>query len=410
MSRTLLILATHFIDENVILEYRKMKTTPNVDALLMINNTECKFEIHSRVEDKIFFNIKAKCFFFDEKLSDEMHLPYLLEGNKKIFAKTALHNGDYKFYYVRKFFPDYDFYWMIEYDVFCNGETYSGFLGKFADNRADLLIQELKKSDKVNNHGYFQAIDWAYEESKNICTGLFAAVRLSARAIDFLYRKRLEQGNIFLSDSLNAKQWIFCEVFVPTELMRGGFTCENLDEPRVRFLPPIYLNDTRIFLRPDNHLYHPVKSVRPQIEKMNALYNNLFFNFRKVFLLQLSEILHEIPALKNLPFQVDENFDSLVIKLRGNNLRCETWFLTESYYGSLVQIYVAVIFEGEYLEYFKAVKKYLDFSQMQSVKILQSSKGEMLACSIETFDNVSQTADVIKILVEMAFTIFKEKL
>ena len=52
--KTLLVLGTHFIDENVISEYRKMKNTPNVDAVLAIDNTNPKIEFENRVENKIF--------------------------------------------------------------------------------------------------------------------------------------------------------------------------------------------------------------------------------------------------------------------------------------------------------------------------------------------------------------------
>ena len=56
--KTLLVMATHFIDAAVISEYRKMKNTPNVDAVLAINNNECKFDFKSRVE--IFF-LRERC-------------------------------------------------------------------------------------------------------------------------------------------------------------------------------------------------------------------------------------------------------------------------------------------------------------------------------------------------------------
>lgn len=61
--KTLLVLATHFIDESVISEYHKMKNTPNVDAVLAINNTEYKFNFQSRIEDNVFFGTTCKCFF-----------------------------------------------------------------------------------------------------------------------------------------------------------------------------------------------------------------------------------------------------------------------------------------------------------------------------------------------------------
>ncbi|MBQ7705616.1 MAG: hypothetical protein IJT73_09355 [Selenomonadaceae bacterium] len=315
--KTLMILGTHFVDENVISEYRKMKNTPGVDAVLAIDNTNPKIEFQSRVEDKIFFDTSVKCFFFDSKLHDEFQLHHFIENGEQNFKKNMYENGDYRFYYFRKYFPDYDYYWMIDYDVFCNAENYAGFLEKFADNRADLLIQGLAETKK-SDEGFLKNLDWLYNDEDKIYQGLFAVVRLSARAIDFLYQKRLELGKIFRNSAAQFKQWVFCEVFVPTALINGGFICENLNEERVKFLPHIYLNDERFFLQPDNHLYHPVKSVKAEIEKMKKQYADLFFCFRKNFFIQLAENLNSISNFKNFPIHCDENFNSLVIDLSGN--------------------------------------------------------------------------------------------
>ena len=108
-------------------------------------------------------------------------------------------------------------------------------------------------------------------------------MRLSARAIDFLYRKRLEQTKLFKNSTVKNKNWAFCEIFVPTELMNGGFICEELNEERGMFTPHVYLNDERIFLKPDNHLYHPVKSVKTEILRMQNLMTTCFFISEKIF-------------------------------------------------------------------------------------------------------------------------------
>ena len=398
MSRTLLVLATHFIDENVISEYRKMKNTPNVDAVLAINNNECEFDFKNRVEDRIFFDTNCRCFFFDSKLNEEFGLPIFIDNNKNSFEKTNYHNGDFRFYYIRKYFSDYDYYWQIEYDVFCNAENYVGFLDKFANNYADLLIQNLKKQNDAND-SYVQGTDWIYHNLDMIYVGVFPVVRLSARAIDFLYHKRLEHGNIFRNSAFTNKQWVFCEVFVPTELMNDGFICENLNEKRIRFLPHIYLNDERIFLQPDNHLYHPVKSVNAEISKLQKQYADLFFCFRKNFLIHLAEKLNY------------ENFNFMLIDLTGNGggLRCETWFINDIY-GNVAKLYSAVVFEGDYLEHFKIIEQYIAVNKIPSVQILENSKCKMLAYGTTTFDNVQQVANVSKILIEMTFTILQEKI
>lgn len=324
MKRTLLVLGTHFIDENVISEFRKMKNTPNVDAVLMIDNTNPKIEFKNRVENKTFFGTNCKCFFVDQELNDELQLPYFEEGGKKDFAKNSLHNGDFRFYYLRKFFKDYVYYWLIEYDVFCNAENYAGFLKKFDQNHADLLIQDLLGGNKIKT-SYIERIEWVYNDLEKVFQGLFAVVRLSARAIDFLNKRRLDHIKIFHSSNMEDKRWIFCEIFVPTELVNAGFICEDLGEKRVKFLPQIYLNDERIFIKPDNHLYHPVKSVKSEISKIEKQYADLFYSFRKIFLTNLAEKLNQIPIVKDLQIQFAEDFSSVVIDLlnrRGGQATC----------------------------------------------------------------------------------------
>ena len=414
--KTLLVLGTHFIDENIISEFRKMKSTPNADAILAINNTECKIEFKSRVENRIFFDTSVKCFFFDSSLNDELQLPHFNFFGAKKFEKVMYANGDYRFYYIRKFFPDYDYYWLIEYDVFCNAENYEGFLDKFADNPADLLIQSFGKGNK-RSADYFQGMDWIYNDMEKVYAGLFSVVRLSARAVNFLYKRRLEHKEFFQNSTDKNKLWIVCEAFVATELINGGFICENLNEERVKFLPYVYLNDERIFLKPDNHLYHPVKSVKSEISKILNQYADLFFCFRKVFLTSLVENLISNCAvnLKDFPIKFDENFNSVIIDMsgkmgEGGGLSCEVWFITDKIYNSAAQLYSAIVFKGEYLKYFKILEQYIDFRKMHSVQILENSTCKMVAYHTEKFDNVSQVANVTKLLIEMIFTILREKI
>ena len=64
MSKTLLILSTHFVNEAVISEYLKMQNTPNVDAILAIDNNAYKYDFTQRIENKVFYGSSVKCFFF----------------------------------------------------------------------------------------------------------------------------------------------------------------------------------------------------------------------------------------------------------------------------------------------------------------------------------------------------------
>ena len=227
---------------------------------------------------------------------------------------------------------------------------------------------------------------------------MFAVVRLSARAIDFLYKKRLEHFKPFTNSSVPNKKWIFCEIFVPTELTNGGFICENLNEPHVLFFPNIYLNDKRIFLKPDNLLYHPVKSVSAEFEKIKSLYADLFFYYRKNFFIHLYEKLSSEDNLKDLPVEFNESFTSMVMDLsQGGGLHCDTWILNEVVYGAIDKIYAAVVFEGEYLKYFKLIEQCIDVKKMPSFQIFYNDTCKMLEYTLP-YDNVLQATHIIKIL------------
>ena len=94
---------------------------------------------------------------------------------------------------------------------------------------------------------------------------IFPVVRLSAGAIDFLYRRRKELSRKFREEKIENAQWPNCELFVPTELCNSGFASSDLNEEFVRFTPNFYLNDIRCFEKPDNRLYHPVKYIGKDI-------------------------------------------------------------------------------------------------------------------------------------------------
>lgn len=407
--KTLLVLATHFIDENIISEFRKIKNTPNVDAVLAIDNTNPKIEFQSRVENKIFFDTTCKCFFFDSKLNDEMQLPqftYFKNWIYKNFGDIMWNNSDYRFYYLKKFFPNYDYYWLLDYDVFCNAENYAGFLEKFSDNTADLLINKLRTEENNGKWEWCHHLKWIYK-TPEIYAGFFAVVRLSARAIDFLYKKRLEHKKIFQNTAENLKRWPGSEAFVPTELMNAGFVCENLNAEHLNYKPDIYLNDERIFLNPDDNLYHPVKSVKTEISKMQAQYDNLFLLYQKVFFNSLAEKLVEISIMKNLSMHFDKNFNYVVLALPsmgGINLalRYEARFMQG-------KIFVSLAFEGEYEKYFEILNQCSGLNQLQPLQMMKTAEGKVLSHVVPTLDNVSNVATAMKILIESTYHILQEK-
>ena len=393
MNKTLLILSTHFVDENVISEYKKMRDTPNVDAILAIDNNAYKCNFKNRIEDKNFYGVNVKCFFFDSKLHDEMNLPYFAENGKKDFASVVWYNGDCRFYYVRKFFPDYEYYWQIEYDVFCNSPTYEGFLKKFEGNDCDLLIEKFSLGQKAGESRWEFNLDWIYKNYA-IYGGFFPVVRLSARAVDFLYKRRLEHAKIY-----NYKgDWVFCELFVPTELMNNGFSCANLNEPNIHF-ENIYLNDNRIFLTPDNKLYHPVKSARDEINKLKK-------SLRKFFLEKLIGISFRINVtdLKNLPIRCNDDFTFLSIP----NKATPELYYTIQFMGRWILI--ALNCEGRFANT-DIIRRFVTNVNLKGFGFLGNDKIITIIKDIpENFDDLQSAVDVFKKLIYCSQSIIEENL
>ena len=264
MAKTLVYMRTHVIDKGVISEFLKLKNTCGYDCILLIDNHKELFVPKSEKKyicEKEFFGHKIKCFFTDDILyKDHFNLPYYSEQNdNKDFAKMMWYCADYVFYAVRKFFPDYERYWQFEYDVYCNGDSYKPFLNEYDVKDEELIIARLENCAEMDECFWADKADWVYASNITKYSSFFPIVRISGKAIDFLYNKRLEHLNKF--DPHNAlDRWIFCEIFVPTELLNAGFKATSIDNQPMRFVPNYDLNEDRIFENPDNKIYHPVRA------------------------------------------------------------------------------------------------------------------------------------------------------
>lgn len=271
-NNSVIFFTTHIINKAIISEFKKICKTDGYDTVLCLDNSSNSFtsESDSPIQELEFYGEKYKCFLLDENIHKYMNLPNYTCQKDQSFKSIMWSNGDYRFYYIRKYFPNYDYYWQTEYDVFCNAESYKDFLDEFKDDNADLISQEKATNSKTTMETwYWNAKDeWIYKDVKKY-SSFFPVVRLSSKAIDFLYEKRLEHGKIF--SQLNDKtdnRWIHCEMFVPTELINNGFSHRYFEE-YLYYKPEIDLNNDRVFEKQNGRLYHPIKG--NYIERLNVL-------------------------------------------------------------------------------------------------------------------------------------------
>ncbi len=264
MAKTLVFMRTHIISQGVISEFLKLKNSVDFDCILFVDNNKNiltgNFDNPIQCLDFFGGHVKnIKCFLFNEKIFNSLGLPYYAKRNKnKSFAEIMWYCADYMFFAVKKYFPEYDYYWQLEYDVFCNGNSYQPFFNRYNGLNSDLIITGTDKVNANSQWYWVKKTDWIYKKVQ-LYGSFFPIVRLSSTAIDFLFKRRLEIAEVFSQVSANKKnRWIHCELFVPTELLNNGFSAAKLNEP-LRFLPNYDLNEDRIFENPDNKIYHPVK-------------------------------------------------------------------------------------------------------------------------------------------------------
>lgn len=141
--------------------------------------------------------------------------------------------GDYCYYAARIAFPEISHFWLVEYDVLFSFENSSEFFSRYSGMpEVDFLAARVGEAEK----------DWAWTEMMNAVDGpiyrsFFPVTRMSAPAIDHCYKKRRVD---FDSNSIPFERWPNDEVFVPTNLVRRGFTVKDLNCVPRTYRPTLY--------------------------------------------------------------------------------------------------------------------------------------------------------------------------
>jgi hypothetical protein len=144
--------------------------------------------------------------------------------------------GDYALYLAYTKFPNYDFYWMIEHDVFFNfGDLKRVFFEFDKWTRCDFLTVDLAK----------QLPDWHWFAASKIWYDtpwkcVFPVARFSRGATEHLFSRRIFHSTI-LKQELSQSGGIFYgkgpeqiwpndEAFVASTLKSGKFVCRDIND------------------------------------------------------------------------------------------------------------------------------------------------------------------------------------
>ena len=251
-ARTCVIIRTHYVDEQVL---------RLIDALAAAGPHDL-------------------CVFADERLA-----PLPLDGVRKVALTEELmarlrilstpdvgwRCGDYGFYAVCETLPRYDYYWLIEGDVYFNCDP-ADFFRRHEGCGSDFLSANLRPRDA---EWFWHAAMQLYRQDVYGCS--YALVRLSRRAAEFLLERRQRLTEEHIRERRRARLWPNDEAFTATELLNNGYRCDELGEignpvnvgGQGTF--GVILPYNRLRLRGyDGRIYHSVYSGRRLFEKAKA--------------------------------------------------------------------------------------------------------------------------------------------
>ncbi|BBS87774.1 MULTISPECIES: hypothetical protein [Aeromonas] len=271
---------------------------------------------------------KQVCLVVDETLRE---VPVPSRYNKVGYNKNTLNKlglaipnqvgwrcGDYNFYIAAEYFKDFENYWVIEPDIYFNYENLSDFFECFDGLSFDMLAPEFSKRPS----------DWFWAKHiikfiPEVYGCIFPIVRLSKRAVNYLYHERKKISTI-LSNSDVSNDCPNDEGFVASCLMQGGFSCSNINKiERVYSFPETFnifipISRKALIQKPvDNLIYHSVLEGQDFGRKaQRVLYNrNIEISPDKIDKL-LSDALIE---LNNSDFQCLQHLANYSLAARKEN-------------------------------------------------------------------------------------------
>lgn len=178
--------------------------------------------------------------------------------------------GDYGYYLARRRFPEVKLFWMIETDVGFYGEDPGFFFRFFADQpEVDFIAGRLQPAGQS---WFWRNTARGRDVSPFQC--LFPVTRLSRRAIDAAFARRVEHGKRISRRLL----WPNDEALVATTLVNGNFVTRDFND----FGPVFYTEATFYYGEPlngdclqlpaaDVHVVHPVLSGGEYAAKIQTL-------------------------------------------------------------------------------------------------------------------------------------------
>lgn len=259
MTKDVVLLSTHFVNDFIIQKYRKLYNdlgSGKYDIILLFN-----------IDEDYLWNIPNDISIYTINCERINELGY--EPIEETLLPGSCHFPVLRFYNDN---PSYRFYWFIEYDVDFTG-NWSVFIKDCSENLSeyDFLSSHIERFDEVKNVNW----PWWYRsnyvgmELKDCIKGFNPICRYSNEALLFIdsYQKKAYSAH--------------SEVLITTSLYHGGFRIGDFGGKGEfvphgyeykYYLPNLkYINDGTIRYRPiytrkdieliglQNTLFHPIK-------------------------------------------------------------------------------------------------------------------------------------------------------
>jgi hypothetical protein len=233
LMRSAILFRTHLINGPIMAEYRRLRQScqPFADVWFLYHEESEKAPAVDVGNCFIFSSaqVAAAGFVFRDFWRDG-HYPLLL------FARSH---------------PQYDYYWMIEYDVRYSGK-WSDFIGRYDNCNHDLLAAYVLPVEQNPTWPFWNdlSIECADEFKRRT---FFPVVRLS------------KEGVLALDRSHSAGAVGHCEIITPTIMLLNELKVGDLNDvaPAVyteETYTPEYRKSAFVRTKPD-HLYHPAYGV-----------------------------------------------------------------------------------------------------------------------------------------------------
>lgn len=170
-------------------------------------------------------------------------------------SKSLWWNADYVLYYLRKQYPNFEYYIMLEYDALthCNFDL---IISECISEKIDMVVHQLKIINQ-GSHWSYQSIA-EYVDNGPAWHALIPIFIINGVSIDKIYSCRIDAAYLLENKEIGA--WPYCETWLPTIGKKIGLRIEELSRfantKQLRFRP--YLNIKEFAARKDYFFAHPV--------------------------------------------------------------------------------------------------------------------------------------------------------